>query len=259
MGQGVINRGTRQCQNCKNGFAATPEDFRFYEKIKVPPPTLCPPCRYQRRLMVRNERNFYHRECGLCNKAMVSMYSSEKPFPVYCQECWWGDGWDPLQYGAACDWSKPFFVQFRELQNKVPRPNLGTVNCRNSEYVNYVGDAKGCYLIFGSIEVENCLYGSPYESKYCVDTYLARESEYCYECIDCEKLSHCAFCQDCAASLNLLYCFDCKNCQDCIGCVGLRSKNYHIFNQPFTKEAYLKEKERIMSSCNQKMRGSAST
>ncbi|MBI3114523.1 MAG: hypothetical protein HYZ07_01010, partial [Candidatus Harrisonbacteria bacterium] len=156
-------------------------------------------------------------------------------------------GWDPLQYGAACDWSKPFFVQFRELQNKVPRPNLGTVNCRNSEYVNYVGDAKGCYLIFGSIEVENCLYGSPYESKYCVDTYLARESEYCYECIDCEKLSHCAFCQDCAASLNLLYCFDCKNCQDCIGCVGLRSKNYHIFNQPFTKEAYLKEKERIMS------------
>ncbi|MBI2888383.1 MAG: hypothetical protein HYY10_00485 [Candidatus Liptonbacteria bacterium] len=242
-----MEQGIRNCQNCRAQFTVAPEDFQFYEKIKVPPPTFCSPCRYQRRLMVRNERNLYHRECGLCKKAMVSMFSSEKPFPVHCQECWWGDGWDPVQYGTAYDWNKPFFLQLRELQSKVPRPNLGTVNCKNSEYVNYVGDAKDCYLIFGSIEVENCLYGSPYESKYCVDTYLARESEYCYECIDCEKLSNCSFCEDCTASLNLLYCFDCKNCQDCIGCVGLRNKNYRIFNRQFTKEAYLKEKERIMS------------
>lgn len=237
---------TKSCQNCKAQFTIEPDDFAFYEKIKVPPPTFCPPCRYQRRLMVRNERNFYKRECGLCKKSVVAMYSPEKPFPVYCPECWWGDKWDPMRYGVSYDRDKPFFAQLRELQNKVPRPSLRATNCKNSEYCNYTADVKDSYLVFGSIEVENCMYGSPYESKYCVDTYLARECEYCYECTDCEKLSNSAYAQDCAASLNLLYCVDCKNCQDCIGCAGLRNKSYHIFNVSYTKEEYMREKERII-------------
>jgi hypothetical protein len=46
----------RQCQNCKNQFTIEPEDFAFYEKIKVPPPTFCPSCRFQWRLSFMNER-----------------------------------------------------------------------------------------------------------------------------------------------------------------------------------------------------------
>ncbi len=241
-----MQQEAHQCQNCQNNFSIEPDDFAFYEKMKVPAPTFCPACRYQRRLMVRNERNFYKRECELCKKGIISMYSADKPFPVFCSECWWGDSWDPMQHGAEYDFEKPFFVQMHELQNKVPRPNLRCTNMKNSDYCNYVADAKDSYLCFGSIEIENCMYGSPYESKYCVDTYLARESEYCYECVDCEKLSNCSFCQDCSASLNLLYCYACKNCQDCIGCVGLRNKKYHIFNQAFSKEKYLIEKEKIL-------------
>jgi hypothetical protein len=30
------------CQNCKKDFTIELDDFRFYEKIKVPPPTFCP-------------------------------------------------------------------------------------------------------------------------------------------------------------------------------------------------------------------------
>lgn len=176
---------------------------------------------------------------------MVSMYAPEKPFPVYCSPCWWGDKWDPMQYGVEYDFSKNFFLQFKGLFDKVPRPNLRATNAVNSDYCNYVADVKNSYLCFGSIEIEDCLYGSPYESKYCVDTYLARESEYCYQCLDCEKLSSSSFCQDCANSLNLLYCFDCKGCQECIGSVGLRNKKYHIFNQEFSKEEYQKRKDEI--------------
>jgi hypothetical protein len=33
---------TKNCQNCKNDFTIESEDFKFYEKIKVPPPTWCP-------------------------------------------------------------------------------------------------------------------------------------------------------------------------------------------------------------------------
>ena len=35
----------RICQNCKSEFIIEPEDFNFYEKIKVPAPTWCPECR----------------------------------------------------------------------------------------------------------------------------------------------------------------------------------------------------------------------
>ena len=30
---------TKSCQNCKNDFIIEPDDFAFYDKIKVPPPT----------------------------------------------------------------------------------------------------------------------------------------------------------------------------------------------------------------------------
>jgi len=42
---------TKNCQNCKKDFTIEPEDFNFYEKIKVPPPTFCPECRLQRRIL----------------------------------------------------------------------------------------------------------------------------------------------------------------------------------------------------------------
>ena len=236
----------RICQNCKGEFVIEPDDFGFYEKIKVPPPTFCSECRRQRRFAVRNERNLYRRECGLCKKQIISMYSSGKPFPVYCRDCWWEDGWDPMVFGLNFDFSKPFFNQFYDFFKKIPRSSLNTINIKNSNYCNYVADAKNSYLCFGSIEIEDCLYGSPYNSKYCVDSYLVRESEYCYECIDCEKMAHSSFCQDCSNSMYLISCFDCKNCQDCIGCIGLRGQKYNIFNQQYTKEKYIKKREEFL-------------
>ena len=53
----------KNCQNCKQDFVIESEDFSFYEKMKVPPPTFCPDCRLARRLIWRNERTFYKRIC----------------------------------------------------------------------------------------------------------------------------------------------------------------------------------------------------
>ena len=36
-----MNREQRICQSCKKEFTIEPEDFLFYEKIKVPAPTFC--------------------------------------------------------------------------------------------------------------------------------------------------------------------------------------------------------------------------
>ncbi len=37
---------------------------------------------------------------------------------------------------------------------------------------------------------------------------------------------------------NMYYCFSCISCKNCFGCIGLRSKEYCIFNMQYTKEAY---------------------
>src|SRR3989338_2027566 len=106
-----MNKEIRNCQNCKQSFVIEPEDFDFYKKISVPPPTFCPECRLQRRYALRNQLHLYKTTCGLCHKSMVSMYSSDKPFPVYCPTCWWSDAWDARSFGRDFDFSRPFFEQ----------------------------------------------------------------------------------------------------------------------------------------------------
>ena len=109
-----MNPETRTCQNCKNSFAIEPEDFKFYEKIKVPPPTWCPECRMMRRMMFRNERVLYRRKCNALghDEEIISVFSPEKPFTVYDYKYWWSDAWNPFDYGRDYDFSKPFFQQF---------------------------------------------------------------------------------------------------------------------------------------------------
>ena len=111
----------KSCQNCKYNFTIYPEDLVFYDAIKVPMPTFCPDCRAQRRLVWRNERTLYKRKCDLCSKSVIGIYPENTPFPVYCYDCWYGDGWDPLSYGVEYDSSVSFFEQLKTLINTVPR------------------------------------------------------------------------------------------------------------------------------------------
>jgi len=150
----------KNCQNCKNDFQIDPEDFSFYEKIKVPPPTFCPECRMIRRLMWRNERSLTKRECGLCKNNLISMYSDEVA-PVYCTGCWNSGKWDQFKNAKDYDFSLSFFEQLKELFKINPRfyaYKFG--NFINSEFVNYAKDNKNCYLAYSVIECEDILYST---------------------------------------------------------------------------------------------------
>jgi len=74
----------KQCQNCQKDFVIEPDDFLFYEKIKVPPPTFCPECRLQRKMTFRNENNLHKRKCKLCNNNIISIYSNDNEDIIYC-------------------------------------------------------------------------------------------------------------------------------------------------------------------------------
>ena len=97
------------CQNCTQEFRIEPEDFVFYEKIRVPPPTWCPECRMIRRFMFRNERNLYRRKDDVSGKEIFSMYPPEVPVKIYEKDYWWSDAWDATEYGKDYDFSRPFF------------------------------------------------------------------------------------------------------------------------------------------------------
>lgn len=232
---------TRNCQNCKADFNIEPDDFSFYEKMKVPPPTFCPDCRFQRRLLFRNNRVFYKRECAMCKKSMLSIYSTDKPYIIYCRECWLSDKWDPLDYGKDYDFSKTFFEQFLELQKIVPRANMYQTGFSSSEYCNYGKDFKECYLLFGGANNERVYFGNQvFDSRDSVDLSFSDKIEFSYSIFECQrsnKLFFSRFCNDCVESMYLV---DCRNCMNCFGCVGLVNKQYYIFNQPHTKEEYQK-------------------
>ena len=237
------NTETKHCQNCKNQFAIEPDDFAFYEKIKVPPPTWCPECRFVRRLMTRNERTLYKRKCDLCKQEKIVIYHPESPFTVFCYQCWWSDSWDASVYARRYDFGRSFFEQFAELFRAVPRPGIIQQGYQvNSEYTNRASDDKNCYLIFASAENENCFYGVSYwRSRDSVDCYNIHGSEMCLQCIDCYKCNNLKYSQECNSCSSSAFLFNCRNCESCFGCVNLRNKSYCIFNVQYSKEEYKKK------------------
>ncbi len=235
---------TRICQNCKGSFLIDPSDFDFYEKMNVPAPTWCPSCRLQRRLVFINMRALYKRICDLCGKSIVTIYAPEKKVVVYCPPCWWSDKWDARDYGRDYDFSKPFFEQFKALNEATPQMSLEVEypTLVNSEYVNYVGTAKNSYLIYYGDESENVLYSEIlFHNKDSMDATILDESELCYSVVNCEKCYKAFFCEDCESSTEVYFSKSCNGCSYCFGCIGLRGKQYHIFNQPYSKEEYQKK------------------
>jgi hypothetical protein len=235
---------TKICQNCKREFSFKNEEQKFFDKFKVSAPDFCHECRLQRKLTWRNERTLYKRNCGLCNKVVISVFSSEKPFPVYCYNCYRGTLWDPLSYGQEIDFSRPFLDQFFELQQKVPRQYALVFNNINSDYTNGAGFNKNCYLIFVSDHNEDCFYSfNIYHCKNSLDLSTCFNCELCYELLNCTNCNNCYFSIDCRDSYNIYFSKDCVNCHDLVGCVGLRNKSYYIFNVSYTKEEYDKKIE----------------
>ncbi len=234
-----MNSEIKNCQNCKTPFTIEPEDFQFYEKIKVPAPTWCPECRLTQREMFRNERALYKQTCELCKKSIITMYAPEKPYLVYCTECHQSDKWDPLSYGREYDFSKPFFEQYAELMRVVPRRALYVDFAENSEYANWGVYLKNCYLVFGGHHDEDCLYvAQGIQVIDCVDIDFTHKSEQCYASINLKQCNKTHFSQHAESCVDSWFLLDCRNCSNCIGCANLRNTSYCIFNQQYTKEEY---------------------
>lgn len=209
--------------------------------MEVPRPTLCPTCRSQRRTLQTNQYNLFKRKCDATGEEIITNFTPDSEYKVYSQEYWYGDEYDGTKFGRDFDFTRPFFEQFDELSKEAPRPALFTdfIRNQNSDYTNFAGKNKNCYLIFDSDENQDCLYCfGTNSSRSSIDQDRVQQMELSYECLDSKNCYNCA------------YLYDCENCSDsvlmknCIGvkhsifCSNLKNKEYHVFNELVSKERY---------------------
>src|SRR3989338_8930589 len=131
---------------------------------------------------------------------------------------------------------------FQKLIESQPVYNLRSVHNDNCPYVHMVSYSRNSYMCFGGYKCEDCGYCHyPNQLKDCWDTYFAIHCELCYECVSCTDCYNCNFCTESVNCNDCWFSYDIRRCSDCFGCVGLRQKQFYIFNEPYSKEEYFKK------------------
>ncbi|MDD5720979.1 MAG: hypothetical protein PHT16_00825 [Candidatus Pacebacteria bacterium] len=237
-----MNSETRVCQNCKKDFTIEPEDFSFYEKLKVPAPTWCPDCRFVRKLTFINERSLYKETCGNCKKSIISMYSPESGISSWCIKCHLSDVWDARDYGREYDFSKTFFEQFKELKYNIPHRALDQ-NERNGEgceYSNLCFANKDVYLSFNIVGSEHIKYSNNVlkRNKNCLDSMIIKANDRGYELVQASNNYNSTFLIESDQCVDSHFLYDCSNCVKCCLSCNLRNKSNVFKNQQLSKEKY---------------------
>ncbi|MCX6752319.1 MAG: hypothetical protein NTZ87_02350 [Candidatus Nomurabacteria bacterium] len=254
----------QNCKKCKHNFTLDQDDLSFYEKMsakggsasggKVPPPKVCPDCRFKMRALFRNETTLYSgRKCALCGKRVVTMYNPKSPYIIYCYDCFYSDKWDARDYAMDYDEGRSFLEQVKEFMIKVPRINLAISPSEgqniNTEYANSASGCKNCYMIFNSSPCENTLYSKGLKnSRDCSDLYFGKDIEQCYECVNVHQSSKIIWGQNINGSVDSYFILNCRNLMNCFGCVNLNSKSHYFLNKPMAPNEYKNKVNEIMGS-----------
>jgi hypothetical protein len=237
-----MNSETRNCRNCKKDFIINPDDFDFYSKVKVPPPTWCPECRFKRRMVWRNDWHLFRKKEERAGEEIFSFIPAESPIKIYDRDYWISDAWDPMEFGRDYDFRRPFFEQYRELMLAVPLPAHSMINMVNCQFCTNANNCKNCYLVRGASYAEDSAYliWDGY-SKQCMDSHMTNKCELSYGNVNVTNSYKTIFSVDCENCQSVTLCQDCLGCNNCFGSFGLRNKSNYIFNELYSKEEYLEK------------------
>lgn len=227
------------CSVTGTRFTITEAELQFYHRMGVSPPRLSPLERQRRRTVYRNFRDLHRGTCALTGQPIISMYDRAVPFPVFSTAAWFSDSWDPRSYGTAYDHSKTFFDNYSALSAQIPRFALMNLKSENCDYCNMVMSSKNCYLVFGCVRSEDCLYGHIiWDCSNCVDSLYLFRCQWCSnsrDLVDCYDVHYSAESSNCRESYFL---YDCAQCSNCYACYNLRGKQYCFYNEQCSKEEY---------------------
>ena len=234
------------CKTCRVDFEIFVEDIEVYHKLRVPPPTLCPLCRMQRRMALSLRLPpFYKKSCTVPGhtEKVVSLFPESSPHQVYDNVYWRSDGWDALDYGREYQPHQDFSPQFKVLFFRVPHQALFVdPQSVNSEYTIGGIASKNCYYVGAPLYSENIIYAfAPTHSRDSVDVVSIYESELLYESIYCHGCYNCNFCMESVNCRDSWFLYDCHNCDNCFLSANLRNKSYYFLNRQLTKGEYEKK------------------
>jgi len=78
--------------NCAGSgvFRIIPQEYKFYKKMNLPLPRLCPDCRHRERIKQRNPLKLYTRQCMNkgCSNEFQTTYAPDRKEIVYCEACY---------------------------------------------------------------------------------------------------------------------------------------------------------------------------
>ncbi|PIR48590.1 hypothetical protein COU80_02670 [Candidatus Peregrinibacteria bacterium CG10_big_fil_rev_8_21_14_0_10_55_24] len=83
----ILNWAIR-CEVTQRPFRIMKQELAFYRKFHIPVPHLHPDERHRRRMVLRNPRKLWDRQCGKCSKEIRTSYAPERPEIVYCEDCY---------------------------------------------------------------------------------------------------------------------------------------------------------------------------
>jgi len=84
-----------ECENSSScsgpdAFKIIPTELKFYKKMNLPLPRLCPDCRHRERIKQRNPMKLYTRQCMKkgCSNEFQTTYAPDRKEIVYCEKCY---------------------------------------------------------------------------------------------------------------------------------------------------------------------------
>jgi hypothetical protein len=252
----IVERKT--CNISGQPFAIFQSDVDFYEKISptfdgkkfaIPTPSISFEERRRMRDTFKNDRTFFKSICTLTGKPIITTYNPAIYPKIYITEEWWSDKRNALDYGFPIDDSKSFFEQYKQLLDVVPKialindNNVWSENCEYNQDTSY---AKDCYLVSMARKLRNSHYSCNIAlGEDMIDCFFVMQSEIVYECLNCNAVFKCFFLRNSNQCTNCLRWYDMIWCTDCLFCVGLRNRQYMIWNKQVSKEEFEHERNRI--------------
>lgn len=251
----------RTCRWTWKEFPIFEKDIEILEKLSpvinwkkqlISLPTLSPKARQIRRLLFRNEWNFYKSRSSKTWEAIISLYAPENNAKVFEQKEWWQDDWDPMDNWFEVDLSKNLNSQFTKLRLEIPRLNMITVdNWDNCEYTTWTGYCENCYLINSSENSRNCYYWKLMQTcEDCVDCSYVYNSQLLYQCLNVKKAYKCTYLHNSSDCDNCHYSDDLIWCSNCMFSSNLRNKKYYFKNEKLNKEEYEEKIKKYLNSRN---------
>ncbi|MBU0668083.1 hypothetical protein KJ951_01785 [Patescibacteria group bacterium] len=132
--------------------------------------------------------------------------------------------------------------EFREkIVARAPMSYAIMDNCENASG-NYLRNSASTLRCFESFDMKDAYNNFQCAmAKDMVGSFMCNDRvENCFQCvatgIASYEVKNCAFVWH---SSFMEYCYLCLNSSNCFGCIGLKNKQYHIFNKPYSKEEYI--------------------